>query len=108
MLRTTTIFSKRLQVAHHLVDAVLDRRRLALARGAVDSDQHAGLGELHPLAHRLRGETPEDDVVRGADARAGEHRDDHLGNHRQVDAHHVAAPDPEVLQRVGEALHLGE
>ena len=64
--------------------------RLALAGGAVDRDQHLRLGELHPLAHRLRGEAAEDDVVRRADPRAGEHRDDDLGDHRQVDPDDVA------------------
>ena len=64
--------------------------------------------ELHALAHRLRGEAAEDDVVRRADARAGEHRDDHLGDHRQVDPDHVALAHAEVLQRVREALDLGE
>ncbi len=108
MLRTTTIFSSVVEVAHHLVHPVLHRRRLALAGGAVDGDQHLRLGELHPLAHRLRGEAAEHDVVRGADARAGEHRDHHLGDHRQVDPHDVAAAYAEILQRVGEALHLRE
>ena len=43
-----------------------------------------------------------------ADARAGEHRDDDLGDHRQVDADDVALAHAEVLQRVGEALDLGQ
>ena len=46
-----------LQIAHHRVDLLLDRRDLALARGTVDGDQRLGLGELHALAHRL-GEKP--------------------------------------------------
>ena len=48
--RTTMMCSSVLEVAHHLVDVLLDRRRLALARGAVDGDQRLGLGELHALA----------------------------------------------------------
>ena len=43
-----------------------------------------------------------------ADAGAGEHRDDDLGDHRQVDADHVALADADVLERVGEALRVGE
>ena len=91
-----------------LVDAILDRRGLALARRAVDRDQHLRLGELHALAHRLGGEAAEDDVVRGADARAREHRDDDLGDHRQVDPDNVALAHAELLQRAGEAFDLGE
>ncbi len=94
--------------AHHLIDAVLDRRDLALARGAVDGDQDLRLGELHPLAHGLGGEATEHDVVRRADARAGEHRDDHLGDHRQVDADDVAFLDALVLQRAGETFDVGQ
>jgi len=66
------------QIAHHLIDLLLDRGCLALAPSAVDRDQRLGLGELHPLADRLRREAAEDDVVRSADARAGEHCHDHL------------------------------
>jgi hypothetical protein len=46
--------------------------------------------------------------VRRADASAGEHRDGHLGDHRQVDPDHVAAAHPQRPQRIGEALHVGE
>ena len=85
---------------------LLDRAGLALAGGTVDGDQRLRLGELHPLADGLGREPAEHDVVRGADARAGEHRDDDLGDHRQVDPDDVALTDPEVLQRVGEPLHV--
>jgi hypothetical protein len=99
---------ERRQVAHHLVDAVLDRGCLALSRGPVDGYQRLRLRELHPLAHGLRREASEDDVVRGADARAREHRDGDLGDHRQVDPDDVALTDAEVLESVGEALDLGQ
>ena len=95
-----------LEVAHLLVDLLLDRRGLALAPRAVDRDQRLGLGELHALLDRGRREAAEDDVVRGADARAGEHRHDDLGDHRQEDPDHVARADPAVLQRVGELLDV--
>ena len=81
---------------------------LPLAAGAVDGDQRLRVGELHPLAHRLRREAAEDDVVDGADARAGEHRHRHLRDHRQEDPDDVARPDPAVLERVREALDVGQ
>ena len=52
------------------------------------------------------GEPAEDDVVRGADARAREHRHDDLRNHRQVDPDHVTLADAEIHERVREALHV--
>jgi hypothetical protein len=57
-------------------------------------------------AARVRAAAAEDDVVRGADSRAGEQRDHHLGNHRQEDPDDVPLLYVEVLQGVGEALHV--
>ena len=52
---------------------------------------------------------PKTTLCDGADARAGQHRDGDLGDHRQVDPDHVALLDPAGrLQRVGEALDVGE
>ena len=99
---------ERRQIAHHLIDAILDRRGLALARGAVDRDQHLGLGELHTLAHGLCREATKDDVVWRSDARTGEHRHEHLGDHRQVDADHVAGRYTQLLERASEAFDLGQ
>ena len=95
-----------LEAAHHLVDLLLDRRRLALAARAVDGDQRLGLGELHPLLDRLGREAAEDHVVRRPDARAGEHRHRDLGDHRQEDPDHVARADPALLERVRAALDV--
>jgi hypothetical protein len=97
-----------LEVAHDLVDGLLDGRRLALAPGPVDGDERLGVGELHALLDRLGAEAAEDHVVRGADARAGEHGHDDLRDHRQVDADDVAGLDPVILQRVGEALDVAQ
>ena len=52
-------------------------------------------------------EAAEDDGVRGADARAGEHGDGHLGDHRHVDGDRVARLDAEALEHVGELADLG-
>src|SRR4051812_47116905 len=97
---------ERVELVHLLVDGLLDRGGLALATGAVDRHERLGLGDLHTLAHRRRGEAAEHDVVRRADAGAGEHRDDDLRDHRQEDADDVALLDALVLQRVGEALDV--
>ncbi len=44
--------------------------------------------------------------MNGADARAGEHRRGRFRDHRHVDHHAVAAPDPPLLQQVREAAGL--
>ena len=95
-------------VADLLVDGRLDRRRLALAARAVDGDQRLRVRKLHALLHRVRREAAEDDVVRCADAGAGQHRHGDLGDHREVDPDDVALPDAPVLEGVGEALDLAE
>jgi len=46
--------------------------------------------------------------VRRADPGAGEHRHHDFGNHRQVDADDVALADSLGLERVGQALGVGE
>ncbi len=97
---------ERRQVGHLLVDVRLDRRGLAAAAGRVGGDERLRLGELHALPHGPGREASEDDVVRSSDARAGQHRDDDLGDHRQVDADDVAGADAAVLQRVGQPLDV--
>ncbi len=97
---------ERVEVGHHRVDLLLDRRRLALAPRAVDRDQRLGVGELHPLLDRVRREAAEHDVVGSTDPRTREHRHHDLGDHRQVDPDDVALLDPHRLERIGEPLHV--
>src|SRR5205823_8879218 len=78
----------------------------AATMAAVGGHQHRRLGVVHAVAQRLGGEAAEDDAVGRADARAGEHRDRRLGDHREIDADAVAGPDAERLQYVGEAADL--
>ena len=99
---------ERLQLAHLLVDRLLDVRGLALAPGAVDSDQRLGLRELHALANRAGGEAAEHHVVRCADAGARQHRHHNLGDHRQEDPDDVALLDAEIFQRVGQLLRVAK
>lgn len=58
------------------------------------------------VGERLRGEAAEDDRMDRADARAREHRDGELDDHRHVDGHAVALLDAELrVQDVREAAH---
>ncbi len=59
-------------------------------------------------AQRLRGEAGEHHRVRCADARARQHRDDRLGDHRQVDRHAVPGDDAQLRQGMGRLRHLDQ
>ena len=87
--------------ATRVVDGGLERGRLAAPVAAVGGDDQLGVGVLDAGGERVRGEAAEDDRVRGADPGAGQHRDDGLGDHRQVDGDPVALADAQLGQRVG-------
>ncbi|OPZ56373.1 MAG: hypothetical protein BWY91_00422 [bacterium ADurb.BinA028] len=73
---------------------------------AVGGDDDLGLRVGDAGVERLGGEPTEHHRVRDTDPGAGEHRDDGLGDHRQVDGDRVALAQAEVDQRVGGLLHL--
>jgi hypothetical protein len=64
---------------------------------------HLGLGVVDAGGELLGGEAAEDDGVHRADAGAGEHGDQRLGDHRHVDDDPVALADAVLDQRAGEA-----
>jgi hypothetical protein len=90
------------------VDVDLQGDDGAAAIAAVGRDHHLGLRVVHAVAHRLRGEAPEDDAVGRAQARAGEHGHRRLRHHRHVDAHAVAGLDAQPLENVRELAHLDQ
>ena len=90
------------------VGVVLERDDRASTPGTVGGDEHLGLGVVDAVAKRLGAEPTEDDGMRRADPRAGEHRDRQLGDHPQVDVHPVALGDPEAAERVRQAGDLVE
>ena len=79
---------------------------LAAAPAAVGGDDELGLAVVDAVRDRLGAEAAEDHRVHRADARAGEHGDGGLGDHRHVDRDAVALLDAEVLEDVGEAADL--
>ncbi len=56
------------------------------AHAFVGGDDQLALGVEHAVAQRIGRETAEDDGMHGADARAGQHGDGGLWNHRQINA----------------------
>ena len=106
MRRTTTTFSNGGRVAHGFIDAGLQRHDAAAPPGAVAGDHHFGFGIVDALAQGFRGKSAEDNAVRRADFRAGEHGDGQLRHHAHVDRHAVALGHAQRAQRVREAVHF--
>ena len=89
-----------------VVRVVLQGDDLPAAVSAVGGDKDFGLGVIDAVAQGLGAEAAEDDGVDCTDSRAGQHGDNRLGDHRQVDGHAVALFDPERLEGVGEQVDL--
>ena len=82
-----------------------DARALdAAARG----QDHLGFRVVDAGGELFRGEAAEHHRMDGADARAGQHGEHRLRDHRHVDDDAVALGDAEVAQHRAEQLHLGE
>ncbi|MGY3427088.1 hypothetical protein ACVWZW_007592 [Bradyrhizobium sp. F1.13.4] len=56
----------------------------------------------------FRGKAAEHDGVHSANARAGEHRDDGLRDHRHIEDDAIALGDTKILHDGGERLHFGQ
>ena len=67
-----------------VVDVLLQWHDRAAAEAAVGRDDHLRLRIKNAIRDRLRAEPAEHDRMHRADARAGEHRDGRLGDHRQI------------------------
>ena len=87
----TTLLRRMLREPHRLVDQVLVGHRLAAAHAGVGGDHHLRLRVVDARGEARRGEAAEHDRMDRADARAGEHRERRLGDHRHVDQHAIAA-----------------
>src|SRR5690606_1615438 len=91
----------------------LVHRRLQRCGGAappltVGGDHQARSRVVDALAQRGGGEAGEDDRVGQAEAGAGQHGHDGLGDHRHVDGDPVACGQAELGEVVGGLGHLGE
>src|SRR5690606_34832403 len=84
----------------------LERQDLASAMGAVLGDHEAGARVVQAVTDGLAREAAEDDGVDEPEPRAGEHRDDHLGDHAHVDPDAIARLCPERAEEVRDAADL--
>jgi hypothetical protein len=89
-----------------LVHVGLERHLLAAAHALVGRDNERRRAILDAARERLRREAAEDDGMDGAHARAGEHRNRGLGDHRHVDRDAIAFLHAEPAQRIAEAADL--
>ena len=85
----------------------LQRNLAAAADALVGGDDHARTRVLDAAGQRVRRKAAEHHRVDRPDARAGEHRHRHFGDHRQIDGDAVALLDAARLQHIGEAADLG-
>ena len=90
------------------VDGVLEGGGLAAAPLPVGGDDQLGFGVVDARAQRAGGEAGEHHRVGRAEAGAGEHGDDGLGDHRHVDRDAVAGDEAEVGEGVGGLADFGE
>jgi hypothetical protein len=89
-----------------LVEQWLVFDHLAAPAAGVGADDHRRLRVIDATGQRQAGKAAEHHRVQRADARAGQHRESGLGNHRHVDQHAVALLDTQRQQGRGHALHL--
>jgi len=89
-----------------LVEQWLVRHHAARLDAARRRQHELRLRVLDALRQLRRREAAEHHRVDGADARAGEHREDGLGDHRHVEEHAVAARDAGCGERTGDARDL--
>ncbi len=85
----------------------LERHLAPAAHALVRGDQQVRVAILDAAGQGVGREAPEDHRMDGPDARAGEHGDRRLGDHRHVDGDDVALLGAELLQHVGEAADFG-
>ena len=93
-------------IRHRVIGNPLQRHRLASPPGLVLRDEHLAAHVVHPVREGVRREAPEDDRVRCAEARAGEHRHGELGHHPHVDRNRGALADADLLQRIRHPHHI--
>jgi hypothetical protein len=99
-------FLDRRGLCHRLVRHVLQRDDVAAPPRPVLREEYLAFRVIDAIAERVGAEPTEDDRVRRADSRAGEHRDRRLGNHPHVDRDAVACDDTEACERPCETHHF--
>jgi hypothetical protein len=93
--------------AQRLVDQRLVRDRLAGAHAGIGGHHQGGARIVDARGQARRGEATEDHRVDRTDARAREHREYGLGDHRHVQQHPIAATDAKRAEHGSASIDLG-
>ena len=101
--RTTSAEWTRGARGERLVRGELERHPPTTTPGLVLRDQDLAAHVVDPVGERVGGEPAEDDRVRRAEPRAGEHRDRELRDHPHVDRDLRSLYDADLLEGVREA-----
>ena len=88
------------------VSELLEREGFSGAERDVRGDEQFAFGIVDATRKGIRAESTKHDRVNRPDARAREHRDGSLGNHRHVNRDAVALGDAERLEDVGELADI--
>ncbi len=91
---------------HRDIDILLHARGRAATETAVRRDDEFGTAIVRALLESLRAEAAENHAVGRTNTGAGEHGDNRLGDHRQIDHDAVALLDPVLLQHIGQKTHF--
>ncbi len=90
-----------------LVEQRLVADHLAGAAAGIGADDEHRLGVVDPAREAAAREAAEHHRMDRADARAGQHREHRLRDHRHVDQHAIALPGSERLQAGRHPIHFG-
>ena len=89
-----------------LVDRSFKFDGVSSAPSGIGGNDELRAGIFDPILDGVRGKSTEYDRMHGADARAGLHRNNGLGDQWHVDNHAIATTDPLFFERVGELAYL--
>ena len=88
------------RVVEGLVDAGLELDDFATAKAAIGGNHELGLTIVDPILDRFGAEAAKNHGMNRPDARAGEHGDHRLRNHRQVERNPIPGTDAHIFKDV--------
>ena len=104
--RRTTHFCHAGRFGQGFVNVLFQRQLLAATPAIVGGDLQLGLGVVVAVGDRFAGKTAKNHGMHRPNPSTGQHGNDQLGNHRQVDRDHVALRHAQRLEDPGELADL--
>ena len=94
------------RIVERLVHVGLELDDLAAPPAAVGGNNELGLAVVKPVLDSFGTKATEDHRVNRTDAGAGQHRNDRLGDHRQVERHAIAGTHTHVFKNMRETAYV--